>query len=170
MSNPLLRPNDPRFQKPSLADETGRSRFAEESAASDPPSPGEEAGHAGNVFAAGSEAAPYRPRYEVTQRGRSGLLLFLASLGLLGILGGTLHLLGIFGTGSLAPAMALVPAMAAWYLAHSDLEAIRQGAMDESHRPATRLAWWIAVLGFLGSASLLATMIYQQLDILPSTF
>lgn len=171
MSNPLLRPNDPRFQKPSLADAQGQNRFSEGSPAN-PEAASAAAGSTpeGAYSSAASESRPYQPKYEATEKGRSGLLLVLACAGLLGIVGGVLHLLGIFGTGSIAPLAALVPAMTAWFLAHEDLKAIRQGAMDEAHQPATRLAWWIAIFAFFGSAGLLATMVYQQLDFLPSTF
>jgi hypothetical protein len=166
MSNPLLRPNDPRFQKPSIADSEGQNRFAE-------PEPLAAAGggrSASQYASGGSESRPYQPKYEATQQGRAGLLMTIASLSLFGIVGGVLHLLGIFGTGTIAPLVAIVPAMTAWFLAHEDLKAIQQGALDPVHRPATRTAWWLAVLGFFGCAGLLAAMVYQQLDWLPSTF
>jgi hypothetical protein len=170
MSNPLIRPNDPRFQKPSIADAQGQNRFAEEAGLADRAAAAAEQA-AGNQFSsATSEAVPYQPRFEATQSGRAGLLLALAVLGLTGTLFGALSILNVLQAGSIVPLIALVPAATAWLLGHADLNAIRAGAIDESHRPGTRLAYWLGLIALLGCIGMLATMIYRQLDFLPSIF
>ena len=170
MSNPLLRPNDPRFQKPSIADAEGQNRFAEESGLADEAEQRATQAAGNQYAAAGSEASPYQPRFEATQQGRAGMLLLLAVMGLAGTVFGVLSILNILQAGSIVPLIAIAPAMAAWLLGHGDLNAIRVGAIDESHRPGTRLAYWLGLFGVLGCAGMLATMIYRQLDFLPSIF
>src|SRR5688500_16650582 len=90
MSNPLIRPGDPRFQKPSIVDAQGQNRFGEGQ-------PAEESGDSspGDAFAAGQagEERPYQPQYEATQKSRSGVLLLIASLGILGAVFGIVALL-----------------------------------------------------------------------------
>jgi hypothetical protein len=170
MSNPLIRPNDPRFQKPSIADAQGQNRFAEDLGLADQAAKAAEQA-AGNQFSsAASEATPYRPRFEATQQGRAGLLLVLAVLGLTGTMFGALSILNILQAGSIVPLIAIAPAMAAWLLGHADLNAIRAGAIDEGHRPGTHLAYWLGLLATLGCVGMLATMVYRQLDFLPSIF
>lgn len=169
MSNPLLRPNDPRFQKPSITDAQGQNRFAEPAEGASPSSDAASAaGGSGSQYASpASEQQPYQPQYEATQPGRTGLLFGLAGCGLAGILFGGLHLVGMFSFGWIVPLIATVPAAAAWLLAHEDLKAIRLGAIDEGQRQDTRFAYWLGVLALLGCLGVLATMIYRQLNFLP---
>src|SRR6186997_1034189 len=71
MSNPLLRPNDPRFQKPDLRDAAGKNQFAEGSELrSDSES-------TLNAFAPSgdAESRPYLPEYGAQQHSRSSILL-----------------------------------------------------------------------------------------------
>lgn len=172
MSNPLLRPNDPRFQKPSVTDAQGQNRFAEPAEGSQSSSGAAgAAGEGGSQYVSpASEQQPYQPKYEATQRGRTGMLFGLASFGLVGIVCGGLHLVGIFSIGSIVPLIAIVPSAAAWLLAHEDLKAIRLGAIDEAERQNTRSAYWLGVFALLGCLGVLATMIYRELNFLPDLF
>src|SRR5438046_4598605 len=74
MSNPLLRPNDPRFQKPEVRDIAGKNRFGESTTESPPPA-------SDSVYSAATtsdEARPFVPRYEVQQHSRPTILFILA--------------------------------------------------------------------------------------------
>ena len=170
MSNPLLRPNDPRFQKPSITDAQGQNRFAEPAEGSQPSDAG--AGESGNQFAAPArEQQPYQPKYEATQPGRTGMLFGLAACGLAGIFFGGLQLVGIFQIGWIVPLIANVPAAAAWLLAHEDLKAIRLGAMDEVQRQNTLFAYWLGIPALVGCLAVTATLIYRDPSgILPNLF
>lgn len=176
MSNPLIRPNDPRFQKPSIVDAQGQNRFAEGQAPPDEAG-GESAAGAGSkpgddVFAAGAsdDERPYQPQYEATQQPRGGLLVTIASFGLAGAGIGVVSLTGLFDAGFVAPLICTAPAATAWLLAYEDLKAISQGAMDESGRPRTRLALWLGLFGMIACVTIVATMIWQQMNFLPDFF
>jgi hypothetical protein len=171
MSNPLLRPNDPRFQKPSIVDTAGQNRFAE---GSKPPEGAASGGdnsaneNAGDAFAANSsDARPYQPQYEVTHRSRSGLLLVLGIVGWVCASVGTIAVLGLFDIGWIAPLLGIVPAMTAWLLAHEDLKTLRLGAMDEQDRPRLRQAYWVGLSGLLACIGMVAWMIFLGLSLLP---
>lgn len=163
MSNPLLRPNDPKFQRPDLRDEAGQNRFSEDSAPeADPP-----AETANNYATAAGDVRPFEPRYEVQQQARTGLFYLLGGLGYAGMAVGLLALLRIFTTGWIAPLLGLAPAAAAWLLAWEDLKAIRAGAIAEDARPGLRLAMWLGLLAFFACASVVASMIYREMTFLP---
>jgi hypothetical protein len=166
MSNPLLKPNDPRFQKPSIADAAGQNRFAE-GAAPDGAKEG-----AGDAFAAGAAAdvRPYQPQYEVTQQPRSRMLLWIAGLGWLGVLLGIIAQLGIFATGYFGTLIATIPAATAWLLAYQDLRTMHLGAMDSSGREHTRLAYWLGLFALLACVGIVATAIWREMNLLPDLF
>ena len=168
MSNPLIKPNDPRFQKPSIVDAAGQNRFGEGQA--DAESGGE--GGAGDAFAAGESAGarPYQPQYEVTQQSRSGVLLTIAGLGWGGAVIGIVALLGIFPMGYFMTMISVVPATTAWLLAYQDLKTMQLGAMDDAGRPRTRLAYWLGLSGLLACALIVATMIWREMNLLPDLF
>jgi hypothetical protein len=166
MSNPLLKPNDPRFHKPSIVDAAGQNRFAEGGAAA-------EAGkETGDAFAAGAaaDARPFQPHYEVTQRSRSGMLLWIAGLSHLGAAVGLLALSGLFPTGYFATLISVVPGATAWLLAYQDLKAMHLGAMDDSGRQRTRLAYWLGLFGLLACLAIVGTAIWKEISLLPDLF
>ena len=163
MSNPLLRPNDPKFQRPELRDEAGQNRFSEDSA----PQPSSAAQPQNNYAAAAGDVRPFQPRYEAQQHARTGLLYLLGALGYAGMAVGLLALLRIFTTGWIAPLLGLAPAAAAWLLAWEDLKAIRAGAIAEEARPGVRLAMWLGLLALFACASVVASMIYREMTFLP---
>ncbi len=163
MSNPLLRPNDPRFQKPSIQDEAGRNRFGDDQPAT--PSPPE----AGELFAAApsEDRRPYAPKYEAQQAPRVRLLTTLAAIGWACGLGGAVSLTGWLMMGWLLPLLGVGFSMTAWLLAHQDLRAIESGAMDASSRPPTRHAFWLGLLGLTICVAVVAAMIWRQMAVLP---
>ena len=76
MSNPLLKPNDPRFQKPDIRDTVGKNRFADGSQQQNPPAGAED------VFSAATdEARPFVPKYEAQEHSRPTLLFVLGGVG-----------------------------------------------------------------------------------------
>jgi hypothetical protein len=163
MSNPLIKPNDPRFQKPSLVDPAGQNRFAEGAAAD-----GAKEG-TGDAFAAGAaaDARPYQPQYEVTQQARGGMLLIIAWLGIGGAVIGLIDLTGLFAAGYFAPLISVVPAATAWLLAYQDLRTMQLGAMDGAGRPKTRLAYWLGLFGLIACLAIVATAIWIGRNLLP---
>jgi hypothetical protein len=156
VSNPLIRPNDPRFQRPPLRDAAGNNVFGDPDApvqaepADGQPLPGRPVPEqTDNLFAApaadtGSQPA-YQPQFETTQRHRGVLLLVLAVVGLAGSGGLGLVMAGVFW--GLIGLVGIVPAMAAWLLALADVKAMRSGAMDPSGLGQTRLALWLGAGG-----------------------
>jgi hypothetical protein len=162
MSNPLLRPNDPRFAKPSIQDEAGKNRFGDDQPAAGPAEGGE-------LFAAAAseEPRPYVPKYEAQQAPRTRLLTLLAAIGWGCGLGGAISLTGWLMMGWLLPLLGIGFAMTAWQLAYQDLKAIESGAIDASARPRTRHAFWLGLLGLLICLSVVAAMLWRQMALLP---
>src|SRR4051794_23658858 len=99
MSNPLLRPNDPRFQKPELRDAEGKNRFAE-GQTPEPPAKTE-----AGVFSATADddSRPYLPRYAAQQEPRFLRLIVLGGLGWIGAALGLVSLTGLLASGTLCP-------------------------------------------------------------------
>ena len=162
MSNPLLRPGDPRFQKPTVVDPTGANRFAEA------PEVAETEGASGDQYSAGcSLDKPYQPEYEATARPRGTLLLVLASFGLAGAATTVVSMTGLLAMGWILPLCTLPLSAAAVYLALEDLKLMKVGAMDDSGRTTTSLALWIGLAGVGASLLTIAAMIWMGLSFLP---
>ena len=176
MSNPLLRPNDPRFQRPPLRDAAGNNVFGDADApvqaeAADgqplPATPVHD--QSDNLFAApaadtGREPA-YQPQFETTQQHRGVLLLVLAVVGLAGSGGLGLVMAGVFW--GLIGLLAIAPAMAAWLLAMGDVKAMRSGAMDPSGLGQTRLAMWLGAAGVAVYVGVLVAVVILLLFAIP---
>ena len=162
MSNPLLKPNDPRFRQPAMRDEAGANRFGEQADDSGESKTG------GDAFATTSdEARPYDPRYEAQQPSRWGMLFVLGGLGWTGAAIGVLALLEWTATGWICPLLGLGPAGAAALLAWEDLKAIHVGAIAAQHRSATRLALGFGLIALAACAAIVGSMIYRQMAFLP---
>ncbi|HMC09933.1 MAG TPA: hypothetical protein VKH44_01530 [Pirellulaceae bacterium] len=163
MSNPLLRPNDPRFQKPDVRDAEGKNRFGESGEKVDSPDAGNE------VYAAATtdEVRPFVPRYDVQQRSRAGLLLFLGGLGWAAAVIGGISLAGLFNLGWISPLLGVIPAGAAWFLAHEELKAIELGAIAAEARSPARHAYWLGLTALIACLGIVAAMIYRQMHFLP---
>lgn len=162
MSNPLLRPGDPRFQKPTVVDASGANRFAEA------PEVAEAEGANGDLYSAGGSLdKPYQPEYETTARPRGGLLLVLASFGLAGAATTVVSMTGVLVMGWILPLCTLPMSAAAVYLALEELKLMKLGAMEDSGRTTTRLALWIGLVGVAASLLTIAAMIWMGLSFLP---
>ena len=162
MSNPLLRPNDPRFNKPSVQDQAGKNRFGDDQPAA--PSP-----EGVELFAAAAsdEPRPYVPKYDAQQAPRTRLLTILAVIGWACGLGGAMSLTGWLMMGWLLPLLGVGFAMTAWLLAYQELKAIESGAIDASSRPQTRHAFWLGLLALVICVAVVAAMIWRQMAVLP---
>jgi hypothetical protein len=174
MPNPLIKPNDPRFNKPLLADEQGKNPFAEPLAEkATTTGRGSDSAQEANVFAAaapGDENRPYVPAYTAQQQPRVGLLLTLGILGWAASIPGAISLAGLWDIGWLAPLLGLGPAGACWLLAYEDLRAIRVGAIAaEAYRP-TRHAFWLGITGLLACGGVVGAMIFRKMNFLPDVF
>ncbi|MDX1948037.1 MAG: hypothetical protein SFU86_21740 [Pirellulaceae bacterium] len=167
MSNPLLKPNDPRFVRPTITDEAGHNRFADGANGATPPAPASD-----NLFAAGSDAAsaerPYQPRYETLAPARGVWLLVAGMLGLAGAASSAASLSGVLVLGWFLPLAGTVAAATAWFLAHHDLQAMHTGAIDPSGRPLTLLAMWLGIAGLVSCLATAAAMIWLGLSLLPA--
>ena len=163
MSNPLIKPGDPRFQRQSLQGAGGENPYADKIEQTDSERNDTDAYEAGGDVG----DRPFLPRYEVQQQSRSALLLVLASAGWAGAIVGAIALSGIWPVGWVCPLLGAPPAAAAWLLAWEYLKAVNAGAIDEGARPRLRLAMvlgWSAVLACLG---IVGAMVYRQMNFLP---
>lgn len=163
MSNPLIKPNDPRFQKPEVRDAAGQNRFGDGQ-------PADGAQAAGDVFAAAGEERPYAPQYEAQQPARTRLLTTLWVGGWMCGLTTIVSLSGFFSFGWLLPLLGLVPTATAWLLAHEEMKAIRAGAIDSATTPRTRQAFWLGLLGLIFCALGVAAMVWRRMSFLPDVF
>ena len=167
MSNPLLKPNDPRFQRPEVRDEAGNNRFGDEQG-------GEQAAGqpaAGGEFTAAVDERPYQPKYEAQQPARNGLLMTLAIFGGACGLVGSMSLLNVFvSLGWLLPLLGLILSMAAWFLAHQDRQAARVGALAAAKLPLLNTAYWLSLLAIVLCLSVVISMIWRGLSFLPDLF
>ena len=163
MSNPILKPNAPRFVRPPVVDDQGKNRFGDPEQAGEA-SPAEEA-DAYTATAAGDR--PYEPRYEQTAPSRGLWLLALSLFGLAGVVSAASSFSGLAMTGWIFPLCGLVASAAAWLLAHGDLCEMRQGSRDPAGYGLTQIAMWLGVLGLVACLASVAGMIWLGLQLLP---
>lgn len=163
MSNPLLKPNDPRFQKPEIHDPSGKNRFGEGPPPEQPP----QAQSQVYAAAATEEARPFVPRYEAQQQPRTGLLLVLGGLSWAGAALGAISLTGGFNLGWILPLLGIGPGLAAWFLGYEELKAIRVGAIGSESRSQTRYALWLGITALIACGAIVAGMIYRGMNLLP---
>jgi hypothetical protein len=163
MSNPLIKPNDPRFQKPDIRDPGGKNRFGESEQPTEEAPPQHEAYSAG----ASDEARPFVPHYEAQQRSRSRMWLVLGGLGWGAAVLGGVSLAGLLPLGWICPLLGVGPAGSAWLLAYEELKAIRVGAIDDSARPRTQHAFWLGFTGLVACLAVVAAMLYRKMNFLP---
>jgi hypothetical protein len=162
MSNPLLKPNDPRFQKADIRDPEGKNRFADGS--QQQPSVGSE-----DLFAAAvtDEARPFVPKYEAQLHSRPVLLFVLAGFGWGTAVVGAVSLTGWFNFGWISPLLGVIPAGAAWFLAHEELKAVSAGVIAPQAREKSLHAYWLGLMGLIMCVAVISTMIYRGFHFLP---
>jgi hypothetical protein len=160
MNNPLIKPNDPRFQKLPIDDEAGKNRLGDDQQAAETESNKDtmSASAFGTPKAAGKE--PYRPRYESSAPSRSKLLLGLALVGLAGATIGALGAIGLVDCGWGLPLAAAVAAGTAVFLSYADQREMTLGARDGAGRSATNMAMWLALVSLVACVALAAVMFW----------
>jgi hypothetical protein len=154
MSNPLIRPNDPRFQRQPLTDEAGQNRFSDDAPV--PAMPADQPRADASVYASPqvSEEPAYRPEYVSGQPSRHRLiqLLSAASISALGVATVALWL----EHWSVYPLL-LVAGMISglnWYTSADELSVIRRGGVDDTHRTVARLGVAIGIACALATAGI----------------
>ena len=164
MSNPLLRPGDPRFQQAEIRDAAGKNRFADEMPA------GGNAANASDVYAsaAGDGPQPFAAHYPVQRSSRAVWLMFLGGVGWGAAAVGVFSFTGWFDVLWLSPFLGVAPAGAAWLLAHEELKAIRAGAISSDAERQTRQAFWLGLTGLMACVGVAAAMICHALRLLPN--
>jgi len=172
MSNPLLRPNDPRFTKPSAFGPDGKNIFSEEKEVVAAQAIREDgsAEQDENIYASSAASTPYQPRYEVSQGHRGGLLLVLAIAGVVSSLIGLTSLAGWWGLGWIFSVLAIVPAGCAVALGWQDLRGMRLGAVDPKGETLTQFAYWLGVLGVVASLAMDGTVLFFVIYFLMELF
>lgn len=167
MSNPLLRPDDPRFQPRQMTQADGTNPFAEGDAvleAEAANAAGSPASRAGTFTApTPTDERPFRVQYELTAPHRGGMLLILSVVSLVGaLLGGLVTYLGW-----VLPLLAIVPAATVIFLAMEDLRMMKLGGRDPAGRGLTRAALFVSSLLALGLCTMVGLFIYWGMNILP---
>lgn len=164
MSNPILKPNDPRFTKPPLVDATGKNRFGDQEQAE---AKEEKPADVFTVTPGSAGEQPYQPRFETTARSRGGVLLVVALLGVAGVAAGAASISGLLVTGWIFPLGGIVASAAAWLLAYSDLQEMKHGGRDPSGWVSTQLAMWLGIAGLVFCLAAVGAMIWWGLSLLP---
>ncbi|HEY2414426.1 MAG TPA: hypothetical protein VGI40_19430 [Pirellulaceae bacterium] len=169
MSNPLLNPNDPRFQRPEILDAAGKNPFADQNSPPDQ-APPDQTKQTGDVYAAAAadDAKPFAAQFPIQQTSRAGLLLFLGGIGWGAAAVGALAFTGWFDAGWLSPLLGLGPAGAAWLLAHEELKAIQAGAISAAAQPQARHAFWLGLTGLIACIGIFVAMICWEMRLLPT--
>ncbi len=146
MSNPLIRPNDPRFQRPSLTDETGANRFAD-----DTPPPAEFADvqpGAGSPYSTPQPSAEpaYQPEYVSGQPSRQSLIFSLTGSSVAALGGAAIAIWMAHWVTYPLLLIALPTAAVGWYTAADELSVIRKGGVGLQHRPAARFGLALGIV------------------------
>ncbi len=169
MSNPLLHPNDPRFQRPELRDAGGKNPFADQNS---PPDRAlqDRATQTGDVYAAAAAdgAQPFSAQYPVQQTSRASLLLFLGGIGWGAAAVGAVSFTGWFDAGWISPLLGLGPAGAGWLLAYEELKAIQAGAIAREAQPQAQHAYWLGLTGLIACIGVVVAMICWEMRLLPA--
>lgn len=163
MSNPLLRPNDSRFQQPDIRDAAGKNRFGDENP------PNAVVPVVSDVYTASSseDAQPFAAQFPVQQASRANLLMFLGGIAWGAAALGAFSFSGWFNIGWLAPLLGVGPGGAAWLLAHEELKAIRAGAISSAAERNARHAYWLGLTGIIACAAIVTAMVFHAMHLLP---
>jgi hypothetical protein len=160
MSNPLIRPNDPRFQRPALTDAEGKNRFSEENAP--PQVPGDVAE---SVYAAPQSPGErsYQPEYVTGQPSRQHWILLLGGGAVAALAAAIVAVWLGHWTAYLLLIVEVPLALVGCYLATDDLSAIRRGGLDVSYRATTRWGLLLNALMIPLAIALLAFIVRSGL-------
>jgi hypothetical protein len=149
MSNPLIRPNDPRFQRQPITDEAGNNRFADESPVA-PAAGDSQPDEASSVFAPPhSSGQTYQPEYVSGQPSRHRLIQWLCASSISAIVLAFAALL--LAHWSVYPLLLIAGMISGltWYTSADELSVIRRGGVADTHRTIARLGVVIGMAGVL---------------------
>jgi len=168
MSNPLLKPDDPRFQPKQVEQADGTNPFSEGDAVLEAEAEaGKQAKSAlAAPMGAGSER-PFVPQYEMTADHRAGLLLTLSGIAIVGALIAWLAAASVFYVGWLLPLLGIVPSFAVIFMASEDLKTMRLGARNPEGRTLTMLALTLSIFVTICILTGVGLMVYWGMSILP---
>jgi hypothetical protein len=162
MPNPLLQP-DGRFRRPSVVDDAGRNRFADDKLQANGGGAGEAGspGTAKDMLAAPVEdqEPAYQPRYQAFVPHRGSLI---AGLGITGFAMSWLLLLAFTDyayLGVAASFFGIALSLGTSVIGYHDLKGMSLGAVDERGHDSTLLGFRFALAGvFLGGGALVAVV------------
>ena len=165
MSNPLIRPSDPRFQRPPITDETGINRFSEDEPIQAQPAdmPATEE----SAFAApqSSDERAYQPEYATGQPSRHRLIQTLSASALTAVSVAALTLWIEHWTVYPMLLIALPTAILNWYVAADELSVIRRGGVNADHRTVARLGLAVGIACTLSAIGILFTAIQKGIEL-----
>jgi hypothetical protein len=158
MSNPLIQPNDPRFQRPSLTDAAGNNRFADDMA-------NDESEAAKPLFASPEVSAEpsYRPEYASGQPSRQPTFMALAGLAWAALFGAALATWVGHWMAYLMLVAAVPSAAIGWHIAADELSGIRRGGVDVKHRRAARLGMLLNMAGVVLGLVITGIAVWQAM-------
>jgi hypothetical protein len=163
MTNPLLRPDDPRFKPKKVADDAEANPFSEGDAVLDAEATAPNRSENTFAPAANDSSRPFLPQYVVTAEHRGWLLLLLdlISLGacLLGVL---VNLIGY-----VLPLLGIMPAVVVVFLAAEDLRMMRLGGRNPDGRSMTLLALVVGAILTIAIATMCGLFYYFNFSLFP---
>ena len=162
MSNPLIRPNDPRFQRQPLTDESGRNRFGDDTALQAQPANDSPANDSAYASPVSSEQPAYQPEYASGQPSRQRLIQTLAASAASAIALSGIAVWLSHWTAYPLLLIALPTSGLAWYTAADELSVIRRGGLEASHRNFARIGLAVGIACTLLTVGLLYAAIFQQ--------
>jgi len=145
MSNPLIRPNDPRFQRQPVTDEAGLNRFSDD--APIPAVPADQPNPEVSAYASPqhSEQPAYRPEYVSGQPSRHRLIQLLSASSISAfVLSAIAFWLEYWGVYPLVLVAGMISGLT-WYTSADELSVIRRGGVDDTHRTLARLGLAIGI-------------------------
>ncbi|ADB15189.1 hypothetical protein Psta_0501 [Pirellula staleyi DSM 6068] len=182
MSNPYLKPDDPRFQPKSPHDAAGNNLFADNeivsaqladgsapSTAGSSTSSGNSTPDNSNLFAASpaGSSLPFQPTYIAVGKPRIRMLVVLVGIGIFtGVIAPTLYFNGNnIGWGTMI--LGLPTTVTAIFIGYSDLRAMQLGAMHNDRIGIVRLIFYFAVAFTIIIALEIAGLIFAGMQFAP---
>lgn len=180
MSNPYIRPNDPRFQREPVVDEHGINRFADpveaqpidaelspdEPIAAQPADSPNAAAHPMYASPQLSATPAYQPEYVSGQPSRQRLILSIGGSALVAAASAAVSWAVDSDWRMLLIPICLILAGTGWYLAADELSVIRKGGLDARFRPITRLGLAMNIVAALVGVGFLAVEVNTLFEVL----
>lgn len=163
MTNPLLRPDDPRFRPKKVAGDADANPFSEGDAVLDAEATAPNRNTNTFAPAATDSSRPFLPQYVMTADHRGWLLLALDLISFFACLLGVL----VNWIGYALPLLGIMPAVVVVFLAAEDLRMMKLGGRNPAGQSITRLALGVAVFLTLAIATMCGLFFYFRFSVLP---